>query len=77
MTTNQNEVWPNPNNKPIVEFYIGKAIGVREGGNALVQVKKHYGNWINGTEVDTSTIVQLYDNGSFETLNTLYVPINE
>ena len=39
MTTNQNEVWPNPNNKPIVEFYIGKVIGFREGGSALVRVK--------------------------------------
>ena len=64
-------------NKPIVEFYIGKAINVAVGQSAVVKVKKHYSPYIQGDEVVTSAIVALNPDGSFETLNTLYVPISE
>lgn len=66
----------NPN-KPIVEFYIGKAVNVAVGQSAFVKVKKHYSPDIQGNEVITSAIVTLNPDGSFETMNTLYVPISE
>jgi hypothetical protein len=62
--------------KPVVHFY-ALPMGlseVKEGYRIRVVPFDHPAEYLNGQIVTTSPVVKANEDGSFETLNTLYVP---
>ena len=64
--------------KPIVHFNIGECFGVAMGQSATIVPVDHTSPYVsNFVPATTSKIITIRDDGSFETQNTVYVPMTK
>jgi len=65
--------------KLIVKYQSDSIIGsLKVGKSAMIKPIDHTSPFVSNTQhVFTSTVVKVSPDGSFETINTLYVPTNE